>query len=352
MADIFISYSSEDKSTVRQIAGLLEAKGWSVWWDRQIPIGERFDTVIENELHSASCVIVVWTERSIKSEWVKNEASEAASKRKLVPIVLENVPIPLAFRRIESAMMKDWDGESDHPELEILYDSISKILNQSSDAPPIRETPLSDSFETRKKRKSQVRIASLMILILFSVVTLFYFLQEPTEAKLAVRVFDWKNNPLTQGEVKIYLKDNIRTQSIDNNGQALFVDLPNEVTKRKLKIEISSIGYATKIYDTLIAKSTFIEFRIPFVSKINISGKVKTAAEYPIKGVDVIVEGTKYFDKTKNDGSFLIRLDEYTIGDEIEIVTSHPNYEDKISRLKIISPDMKNIDLYLNPVTH
>lgn len=64
-------------------------------------------------------------------------------------------------------------------------------------------------------------------------------MQEPTEAKLAVRVFDWKNNPLTQGEVKIYLKDNIRTQSIDNNGQALFVDLPNEVTKRKLKIEIS-----------------------------------------------------------------------------------------------------------------
>ncbi|MEJ0105081.1 MAG: toll/interleukin-1 receptor domain-containing protein [Bacteroidota bacterium] len=59
MADIFISYSSEDKTVVKRIAGLLENKGWSVWWDRQIPIGQKYDTVIENELHGAACVLVI-----------------------------------------------------------------------------------------------------------------------------------------------------------------------------------------------------------------------------------------------------------------------------------------------------
>jgi hypothetical protein len=43
MADIFISYSSEDKTYVKGIAGMLEQQGWTVWWDRDIPIGQRFD---------------------------------------------------------------------------------------------------------------------------------------------------------------------------------------------------------------------------------------------------------------------------------------------------------------------
>ncbi len=91
MADIFISYSSTDKTIVKRLAQLLEENGWSVWWDRQIPIGQQYDTVIETELQKAACVLVVWTQRSIASEWVKNEASEAAAKKKLVPLMLEDL---------------------------------------------------------------------------------------------------------------------------------------------------------------------------------------------------------------------------------------------------------------------
>ena len=99
MADIFISYSSEDKTNVRLIAELLEQQGWTVWWDRQIPIGQRFDSVIEEELVKAYCVIVIWTRRSVASEWVKNEANEASRLGKLVPLLLEDVPLPLAFKQ-------------------------------------------------------------------------------------------------------------------------------------------------------------------------------------------------------------------------------------------------------------
>ena len=119
MADIFISYSSEDKTNVKVLAELFEQQGWTVWWDRQIPIGQRFDTVIEEELAKAHCVIVIWTKRSIASEWVKNEANEASQLGKLVPILLEDVPLPLAFKRTEAALLMGWKGEPDHPEVSL-----------------------------------------------------------------------------------------------------------------------------------------------------------------------------------------------------------------------------------------
>ena len=109
MATIFISYSSDDKTIVKQLASLLESRGWTVWWDRQIPIGQNYDTVIEEELNKADCVLVIWTKRSIASQWVRNEASDALSKKKLIPIILEQVTPPLAFRLIESAMLIDWN---------------------------------------------------------------------------------------------------------------------------------------------------------------------------------------------------------------------------------------------------
>ena len=56
MANIFLSYSSADKSVVKNIASLLENQGWTVWWDRDIPVGKNFETVIENELDAANCV--------------------------------------------------------------------------------------------------------------------------------------------------------------------------------------------------------------------------------------------------------------------------------------------------------
>jgi hypothetical protein len=45
-------------ATPAKIAGvqprsLLEARGWCVWWDRQIFIGEAFDKAIERELENA-----------------------------------------------------------------------------------------------------------------------------------------------------------------------------------------------------------------------------------------------------------------------------------------------------------
>lgn len=128
MSDIFISYAREDRPRAQIFAEALQKQGWSVWWDRNILSGKTFDKVIEKELEAAQCVIVLWSEKSIKSDWVKDEAAEGKEKEILVPVLIDDVTIPLGFRRIQTSPLVNWNGTPDSPEYLKLLDSIQAIL--------------------------------------------------------------------------------------------------------------------------------------------------------------------------------------------------------------------------------
>jgi hypothetical protein len=180
MADIFISYSSEDKTRVKGIAEALEHKGWSVWWDRQIPVGQRFDTVIEQELNKARCVIVIWTQRSVNSEWVKNEASDAAQRNILAPVLLEDVKIPLAFRRIEAAQLNTWKGETDHPELEILFSAVTAIINGHAITNAAATQDTQTTLKAKAVQKKKYILLTIAILgAVLAVPGFFFFSGQP-----------------------------------------------------------------------------------------------------------------------------------------------------------------------------
>jgi len=70
---------------------MLEAEGWNVWWDTSLAIGDDFRNEIMTELGRARAVIVVWTDASIKSDWVRSEAGRAQADRKLIPVKLEHL---------------------------------------------------------------------------------------------------------------------------------------------------------------------------------------------------------------------------------------------------------------------
>ena len=128
MADIFISYAREDREYAHALAEICLGRGWTVWWDRKIPVGKSFSEVIESELQAARSVIVVWSSRSVTSEWVQNEAADAAERRILIPVLVEDVRIPLEFRRIQAARLIGWKPGDNQPELDDLFSSLATLL--------------------------------------------------------------------------------------------------------------------------------------------------------------------------------------------------------------------------------
>jgi S1-C subfamily serine protease len=130
MADIFLSYSNIDLNRIKSLLDVLEQQGWSIWWDYKIRVGRQFDEVIEEELTKAKCIVVLWSKNSVKSDWVKNEAAEGKRLGILAPALIDNVSIPLEFRRIEAAKLYYWRGDPSDPELKLLLHSIGEIIGQ------------------------------------------------------------------------------------------------------------------------------------------------------------------------------------------------------------------------------
>lgn len=151
MAEIFVSYATEDKDRAEALARVLEEQGWSVWWDRRIPPGRDYAEVIESALSAAKCVVVLWTRNSVVSRWVRNEAAEGAERDVLVPALLDDVEIPFEFRRLQAARLIGWRGGARPPEMAELLASIAAILGRPTQETP-RETPfaagLADTTQT------------------------------------------------------------------------------------------------------------------------------------------------------------------------------------------------------------
>ncbi|MFP5505771.1 MAG: toll/interleukin-1 receptor domain-containing protein [Gammaproteobacteria bacterium] len=136
MSDIFLSYASEDTAHAGRLAQALARRGWSVWWDRSILPGKVFDAVIEAELAAAKCVIVLWTGHSVASRWVRAEAGEALDKGRLIPVLLEEVAIPLVFRQVQAATLIGWDGGDDHPGYQHLLKAVGAVVAAGASAAP------------------------------------------------------------------------------------------------------------------------------------------------------------------------------------------------------------------------
>ncbi len=128
MADIFISYSRQDKARVAPLVAALEAVGWSVWWDPEIAPGEEFDGLISRELDAARSLVVVWTAQSVDSRWVRGEARDAADRGVLVPVRLDNARLPIDFRALHTTDLDGWGDDPQHPAFQGLRKALEAKL--------------------------------------------------------------------------------------------------------------------------------------------------------------------------------------------------------------------------------
>lgn len=154
MTDVFVSYSSTDRDRVMPLVKSIERTGWSVWWDREIGAGTAFDREIEKAIDDAQCIVVVWSEASVESEWVRTEANEGLERKILVPIAIDEVRLPLAFRRAQTIRLDDSnDGMGQ------LTDAIARLVplpaREARDVSPYvgRERELGQMIELVRRAK-------------------------------------------------------------------------------------------------------------------------------------------------------------------------------------------------------
>lgn len=133
MASVFLSYDHEDVARAAHIASALEKAGHSVWWDRHIHGGAEYQTEIESAVQQADAIVVLWSARSIKSAWVRDEAAEGRDQGKLVPVLLESVKPPMGFRQYQTIDLSNRRGTSGPGRLDELLRAVTRI---SAAAPP------------------------------------------------------------------------------------------------------------------------------------------------------------------------------------------------------------------------
>ena len=103
-----------DSKRVQPLVQAFKQLGWSVWWDFDIRAGTQFDRVIEESLRNTACVVVVWSQHSVDSDWVRAEATYGLTRGKLVSVSIdENLELPIRFTLVHTEALVHWDGKED-----------------------------------------------------------------------------------------------------------------------------------------------------------------------------------------------------------------------------------------------
>ncbi len=122
MSRVFLSYAREDVEAAKRLADAIAIAGHEVWWDRHIQGGSRFTNEIDRALKEAEAVVVLWSETSVRSAWVQDEAAEGRDSGRLVPVALDSVKPPLGFRQFHTVGL-GWSNDNEQ------FQGVDDLLN-------------------------------------------------------------------------------------------------------------------------------------------------------------------------------------------------------------------------------
>jgi tetratricopeptide (TPR) repeat protein len=165
MASVFLSYDRDDTQRARSFAAALEKAGHHVWWDLHVRGGAQFSKVIEEALKAADVVVVLWSEHSIDSAWVRDEAGAGRDTARLVPVTIDGTQAPLGFRQFQTIDLSSWRGRGNPPALRALLADVEAIAGSNKPSEPPKP-PASRSADLYQRLQGRTRIAAVAVFLL------------------------------------------------------------------------------------------------------------------------------------------------------------------------------------------
>lgn len=194
---IFISFKTEERASALALKEALEQGGLSVWWQENIQCGREWHGEIDAALLSAGCVVVLWTAASIKSPWVRHEASQAVARGVYTPVRLSPMAIGSPFDRIQATDLFNWKGDANHP-------GLLGLLARAAQLIPKPRSPLQRSMRFLRRNigvlaSSLVAAAAIGILVFMS-----FGLERQLDAQAAIaQSIQRALHPLSDIEVQV-----------------------------------------------------------------------------------------------------------------------------------------------------
>jgi len=126
MAKIYISYQREDQVFATELAGRLKATGHSLTYDVDaLSAGTDWRATLDQGLHSSEIFVVIVSKSTLHSQTVLSEVGTAraysreSGRMLMVPIILDDAPIPLAVQDIHCIIQPDRNLDDILPKIEI-----------------------------------------------------------------------------------------------------------------------------------------------------------------------------------------------------------------------------------------
>jgi hypothetical protein len=92
---LFMSYAHDDNTIVQQLKEVLFKGGHTVWIDSHIVTGREWQKELENEIRTASGIVLAITPKWLNSPWCQWEFVTAYELgKKVIPVMLEETKLP------------------------------------------------------------------------------------------------------------------------------------------------------------------------------------------------------------------------------------------------------------------
>lgn len=109
--ECYISYEKDDRDIAVQIIERLQSESIEPWWDEKLSlVSDELTDDIKDAILNAQCLLVIWTENSVHSSWLKEESlilqGDESDSHKIVALAINEALIPSPFNHSQLLKVK------------------------------------------------------------------------------------------------------------------------------------------------------------------------------------------------------------------------------------------------------